>query len=495
MEKIKNELETFTKNFKTNIKREYKEDKFFSNVNEKNYVSNFNDTDEMWEVKLYEPQKITGTINIDIDGIIFKIFKYYKHILETYKFNTEERKEFNEKIKFIFILLCNIYDLTPNFLELYFKGDWLKLHFKLIDSCLDINNPPSPSLGTSGKEKVDGLWPFLLFFSLCLTKDKDYSTRILLILKNPDLFYKILIIADCVCYFCCCGHGYNFDDNYNNSGIKAVLIIFETYKYLEDNKISIDAASKYKIQILEYLFKYIGKNPSIVFLYKMGKMLNSDEIFNHLLNKTNLLKEAFNKETDPVFDHSIDGFEAFVNLCKNPEHLFQILQIITPPEKGVKNRVFREILKTISNIINNNNQVEYLENKLYKNIMFQKTIDTLKLDVYLGDFEGIWQILLDSTNSNIVTIFYQNKNKYDFGEILTNQFNNLIKNNLTSYRLNAVVRIMNYLLKLGEEIKKKYGGNNYYVEQFRDSYKKILDLNKNGDDDIIEFKKYFETSS
>ena len=66
--------------------------------------------------------------------------------------------------------------------------------------------------------------------------------------------------------------------------------------------------------------------------------------------------------------------------------------------------------------INNNNQVEYLETKLYKNIIFQKIIDTLKLDVYLGDFEGIWQILLDSTNSNIVTIFYQNKNKYDFGE-------------------------------------------------------------------------------
>ena len=171
------------------------------------------------------------------------------------------------------------------------------------------------------------------------------------------------------------------------------------------------------------------------------------------------------------------------------------MHIITPPEKGVKNRVFREILKTLSSIINNNNQIEYLETKLYKNIMFQKIIDTLKLDVYLGDFEGIWQILLDSTNSNIVTIFYQNKNKYDFGEILTNQVNNLIQNNLTSYRLNAVVRIMNYLLKLGEEIKKKYGGANYYVEQFRYSYKKIQGLNQIEDEDINEFKKYYETNS
>ena len=63
-----------------------------------------------------------------------------------------------------------------------------------------------------------------------------------------------------------------------------------------------------------------------------------------------VLKDAFAKETDPSFEHAIDGFEAFVNLCKNPEYLFQILHIITPPEKGVKNRVFREILKSLSSI-------------------------------------------------------------------------------------------------------------------------------------------------
>ena len=169
MEKIKTELDTFIKNFKTNIKREYKEDNFFSKIGEKDYVANFLDSENMWEAKLYEPQKITGKINVDLVDINNKIFKYYQHILETYKYSTEERKEFNEEIKFIFILLSNIYDLTLNFLELYFKGDWLNLHLKLIDACLDINNPPSPSLGRSGKEKVDDLWPFLLFFSLCLT--------------------------------------------------------------------------------------------------------------------------------------------------------------------------------------------------------------------------------------------------------------------------------------------------------------------------------------
>ena len=254
-----------------------------------------------------------------------------------------------------------------------------------------------------------------------------------------------------------------------------------------------DAATKYKMLITEYLFKHLGKNPSIVLLYKMGKMLNIDEMFNHIIKKTNLFKSLINKESDFDIEHSIDGFEALITLCKNLEVLFEILYNISP-EKGVNNRIYREILKVITNIIANNNQIEYLENKLYNNPIFQKLIDTLKLDVYLGDYEGIWNIILDSTNSNIVTIFNRNKNKYNFGQILFNQVDNLIKNNLTTIRLNAVVRIMNYLLKLGDEIKKKYNVDNFYIEQFRDSYKKISDLNILNDEDIKEFKKYYETS-
>ena len=493
MEKLKKEIDDFITNFKTNIKRDYKEDNFFLYEGEKNYIIGFSELDKMWEVKLFEPKKITEKINVDISKINDKIFQYYKLVLDKYNYKSEERKEFNEEIKFIFILLSNIYDLSSNFFGFYFEENWLNLHLKLIDACLDINNPPEPSLGTSGKEKIDELWPFLLFFSLCLSQDKNFNIRLLLILKHPDLFYKIAIIADCVCYFCCCGQGYRYNDDRNNTGIKSILIVFETYKYLEDNKISMDACTKYKMLIVEYLFKNLGKNPSIFYIYKMAKMLNTDEIFNHLLKTTTSFKNVIEDETKHNFDHSIDGFEAFITLCKNLELLFEIIYVVSP-KKGICNRIYRETLKTISNIISNNNQVEYLENKLYNNPIFEKLIDTLKLDVYLGDYEGIWNIILDSTNSNIVTIFYRNKNKYNFGQILFNQVDNLIKNNLTSIRLNAVVRIMNYFLKLGDEIKKKYNVDNYYIEQFRDSYKKICDLKLFNDADIEEFKNYYGTS-
>ena len=75
---------------------------------------------------------------------------------------------------------------------------------------------------------------------------------------------------------------------------------------------------------------------------------------------------------------------------------------------------------------------------------------------------------------------------------MKNQIDNLIIKQLTGIRLNGVVRIMNLFLKMGNEIKKKYNVDNYYVEEFRDNYKKINDLEIKNDEDIDEFKKYYE---
>jgi hypothetical protein len=171
-----------------------------------------------------------------------------------------------------------------------------------------------------------------------------------------------------------------------------------------------------------------------------------------------------------------------------------MLNIINPPEKGLKNRIFREILKKIFVIVNGNDAIEYLENKLYNNALFQKVLETLKRDVYLGDYEGIWQILLDSNNDNIVNIFFRMKNKYNFGDIMFKQVDSVIKNYLTGNRLNGVVRIINLFLKLGVKIVNSYLSENYYLEQFRDCYKKICELRDNEDDDITEFKNYYQNN-
>ena len=57
-----------------------------------------------------------------------------------------------------------------------------------------------------------------------------------------------------------------------------------------------DAVTKYKMLIVEYLLNNLGKNPSIFFIYKMAKMLNTDEIFNHILKKTTLFKNVIENE-------------------------------------------------------------------------------------------------------------------------------------------------------------------------------------------------------
>jgi len=494
MEKIKDDIINCITNFKINFKREYKEDNFFSYDSNLSHFAGVDELEKIWEIKPVETIKVKDINQRYLVDINNKIYEYYKKLLEKYNYSTppENREEFNDMISKIFLLLCNIYDFFPNFLEIYFKKEWLNLHIKLIDACLDINNPPNPTLGINGIEKLNKLWSFLIFFSLCLSKDTNFNNRLYLVIKYPDLFYKLAITASINCCFCCCGHGMHYSDRYTNSGIYTIFLVFETFSYMEKNNIIFDESKKVKMQILEYLFKNIGKNPAVIFLIKMGKMLNTDEIFTHLLITTNLFKEALNKENNDCFSHAIDAFEAFISLCKNPDILFDMLNIISPPKYGLKNRIYREILKTISNIIINNNSVEYLEQKLYNNDKFQKILETLKQDSYLGDYEGIWQILLDCNNSSVVTIFYRNQNNYNIGDIMKNQIDNLIIKQLTGIRLNGVVRLMNLFLKMGNEIKKKYNVDNYYVEEFRDNYKKINDLEIKNDEDIDEFKKYYE---
>ena len=62
----------------------------------------------------------------------------------------------------------------------------------------------------------------------------------------------------------------------------------------------------------------------------MSKMLKNDDIFNHILNTTNLFKEALKREEDDDsgISHAIDGFESFIVLCTNPEYLFKMLNMI-----------------------------------------------------------------------------------------------------------------------------------------------------------------------
>ena len=488
---MKGDILSNIENFSKRFNRQYKEDNFFSPLPNNFHFKDFKSMDVINSLKIIEPKKPNKINENTLIELNNKIYKYYEKLLEIYDYSLDDREEFDEMISIIFILLSNIYDLFPNFLEIYFKNDWLKLHLKLIDACLDLNDPPEPSLGRGGKEKFDVLSKFLLFFCLCISKDNDYKTRLHLLNYNHDLFYKIAIISACNSHFCCCGHGIGYYDTDLISNIKSIFLVFETFQYMENNNIKNDFVKQEKFNILEFYVSYIGKNSCIIYLNEMTSMLNSVDIFTYIVDTTDLLKEVLTNEDDPSLPHSIDAIETFVTQCKSSELIFKILAFISPPKTGIQIRIFQELLKNLSEIAKNKYQLKYLEIKLYNDDIFGKMIDTLLYNTYLGDYEGIWQILLDSNNSNIVEIFHRIKNKYDVGMILYLQVNNLVKEKLIGYRLVGAVKVMNLFIKMGNEIKKKYNVYNYYLEQFRDCYKMIFNLHIINDEDIDEFINYY----
>jgi hypothetical protein len=54
------------------------------------------------------------------------------------------------------------------------------------------------------------------------------------------------------------------------------------------------------------------------------------------------------------------------------------------------------------------------------------------------------------------------------------QINKLFKNDLVNLRLSAVIRKMVLFLKMGEKVKKEFVCDNYYVNEFKKIYIKLL---------------------
>ena len=394
-------------------------------------------------------------------------------------------------------LLCNIIYLVPEFSQNYLQEEWMRMHMKLMNICIDFNNLPKLSILMDNKNHIYSLEYLLTLFCLSLSKDTNFNQRIYLLLKFPDFLFQILVVSACIINVCCCGHGFHKESNNKQcSCTYSIFLIFETFHYIENNnKYMLSEVKKIKLKYLNYLFNSLGKNFGVVILLQMVKMCSSNDIFNYLINETDLMEKAFNSEDEDNFSHCVDKFEQFMHFCKEPKFLFQILIFISPPKAGLKKRIYYEIVKVINELTNGIND-EVLENSVYKSEIFEKILETLKLDEYLGDYMGIWINLLNIENEKIVKIF--SRNKYEIGDIFLNQIDKLIKNTLTGIRLNAVIQIMNLFLKIGKKVKDVYHKNNDYIELLRPIYKRIKTINLEGYDkmqnekDIEEFNKYFK---
>ena len=458
----------FIEYFEENFLRDFKKDffkEFSKNIEEKYDLKN------IWKIQLDEDRlkNKNKKINKKVIELNKNVCDDYVKILKKYNYNSENKEEFGKKIEKIFCILCNIYDLIPNCLEMYFQGHWIEMHLKLFDICLDFKNLPELYILMDDKDKIYSLEYFLTLFCICMSKDEDYCQSIYILTKYPDFFYKVLVIALYITNICCCGHGLNLQNNLTCSCIKTGQIIFETFKNIEEKNISINIKET-KMKCVNFMVKNLGKNCSSIYLLKMGNTCNNkDDIFNYLINESNLLKETLNREGD-VFGHCIDHLEQFISICRKPELLFKILVFISPPKIGIKRRIYREILKTLNDIVNDED-IENLEKNLYNNEVFKKILETLKYDIWLGEYEGIWELLLNSDNQYIIKIFH--RNKYHVKKILQEQVDNLIYNGFIGNRLIAVKTIMNLFTKMGEKVKIQFGGYNFYANEFKDIYKTI----------------------
>ena len=57
--------------------------------------------------------------------------------------------------------------------------------------------------------------------------------------------------------------------------------------------------------------------------------------------------------------------------------------------------------------------------------------------------------------------------------------------------MDLAFRIMNRFISVGDKIRQKYGGKNFYIEDLRPIYYKINSLSSLNNEDAITFKNYF----
>lgn len=105
--------------------------------------------------------------------------------------------------------------------------------------------------------------------------------------------------------------------------------------------------------------------------------------------------------------------------------------------------------------------------------------------IYIIEAEGIFDVLLNPDFPYIIDIFYRNP------IIIGEKFLEIAKNLYWSeeLKINAVFRIMNRFLLIGQKIKEKYNIENYYVNELKNAFQCFRG---NDSDEYKELKKYFE---
>lgn len=141
---------------------------------------------------------------------------------------------------------------------------------KLFEFFIYFDNPLKIYFG--GKDNYDCLEKFLQLFSLCMTKDNDFSHRKKLIENHKDLLVKILKISIYTARICCYYHAFSYETYSSHKSIDSILKVLLSIEN-NNNNILLEHLRYIKINYAKFLSEKYAKNVCIVHLDKMVEIL------------------------------------------------------------------------------------------------------------------------------------------------------------------------------------------------------------------------------
>ena len=504
-------------NYELYFKRKYIEKFFYFNeINE-----NPENRDMIWEINVFKNNKINlSSFQKELlDAIQTKLISNFNFIIsqkvkltfsdDINNKEVEGEKRIKNKIIFylssIFKLLNNIYDLYDK--SFLFNADLINVYLKLFDMFVDFNNLPKVTLCNSNIQ--EDIKHFLTLYCLYMNNDTSYRMRIRLLKNNSEFLLKIVQISTILSGVCCCNHVF-YERTYPCQ--KAIDSIFKLFSHIESqpisglnnqinfgifslinqNKIDVNTINKtkeLKIKIADFLCKKAGKNVCFVYLNKLMEICKNNDIVTYLLSKTNLFFDSMQRDNNTEH-HLIDCFEKFISLINEPKECLSFLNKLSSYELIYYNRITREMIKKIVSSPDKIIIKSLYDGNVFKNII-NLIIDDIQTNknINLINAEGIFDSILIENKPEIIDIFYQKK------FLIKNHFLQLIdyniKNSFFGYKMDLAFRIMNRFISVGDKIRQKYGGKNFYIEDLRPIYYKINSLSSLNNEDAITFKNYF----
>ena len=352
----------------------------------------------------------------------------------------EERKK-KGKIEYyiyiIFELLLNLYDLDEQIINLFIVKKWINLY----ENLFKVNS-----------YKINYLILTIIYYLFSI--DKTYITYMKLIKYEKKFsfnFFKLIVNSVSGC--CCHGYEYKYIYDYIMENFDLLIkVIRETERNNLIDTSLIQSVYYFKIKIINYFIKEIGKNQLIFFFRRFTFNLRNEDIFSCIcdIKKFNSIIERI------TFSHYMEELHKIFYLCDNPTCFIQILSYYITEKNPIKIRAtFNVLIECI--FISEDISIKEL---VFNNI-FTYLIKILQNPDYFSSISNIVMLFhpfLNENDSDILKIYH--KNTFNLGNILPDTVQKMYANNYQFYTVDHLMNLIESFVDIGNVIKKQFYSKN-----------------------------------